>query len=147
MAHVQDMAEKKLSTTIETADGAGSPTRVWVKTLALGAIAALIAMGSGGASVAFGAGLGALAAGFYGVNFLRSHLNRLGNLERIFDSSVAKMATIRLIVVVAGGIGAYALGKPAAVAYLASFAVCFAVIVISEIPRASKQLRARGLIG
>lgn len=126
---------------------AGNPKRMMIKAASLGAFAAIVTLGTSTASAAIGAAVGSLAAGFYSIGYLRSHLASAGNHVRPFDAGIAKQAMFRLVLVGMLGLGAYSNGRPAFIAYLSSFALCFAVLIVSEIPRATKQLRAKGLIG
>lgn len=117
------------------------------KSLSLAVVGAVIAMGLGSRLAALGAFTGTFAAGVYAMGFLRSHLDRAGLQTKAFDGGLAGKAVLRLLAVAVVGVGSYYLGRAAFTAYLISFAISFAILVISEIPRASKQLKARGLIG
>ena len=125
---------------------AGQAMRMLLRAAALGALAAAIAFGTKGAPAAFGAFMGALAAGYYAGGYLRSHIARAVRTE-FFDRSLARQALQRLIVTAALAFGAFLSGRAAFMSYLVTFAVGFAVLVISEMPRASRQLKARGSNG
>lgn len=121
--------------------------RILLKAVCAGAVAGLFALGSFTPAAATGAVVGCLAAGCYVAGYVSSHLHRQ-TAGRVFDSKVAGHAVVRLVLVALLGVGTYAgLGRPGVTAYLLALAVGFPVLVISEAPRATRQLRARGLIG
>lgn len=121
--------------------------RMMLKAAGVGVVAGLVALGSSGNPAAAGAFIGCLAAGVYAVGYVRSHVNRPFT-ERSFDPRIAKFAALRLGIVTLAGIGVQmGFGRPALKGYLLAFLVCFAILVITEAPRATKQLRARGIIG
>ena len=121
--------------------------RMMLKAVGAGVVAALVALGSSGNPAAAGAFIGCLAAGVYAVGYVRSHVFR-PFAERSFDSRIAKFAALRLGIVALAGAGVQmGFGRSALKAYLLAFLVCFAILLITEAPRATKQLRARGIIG
>lgn len=66
----------------------------------------------------------------------------------MFDSTVARHMVSRLMLVALLGVTTFmVLGEPAVKAYLLAFLVGFPVLLISEFPRVTKQLKARGIIG
>lgn len=128
-----------------------SPTKTLARMLAkaasLGMVAGLFALGVSTPAAAAGAVFGCLAAGFYSAGYVRSHLNR-ELVDKVFDSKVARHAFLRLVLVASIGAGSFALlGQPALKTYLLAFLVGFPVLLISEAPRATKMLKARGIIG
>lgn len=121
--------------------------RMMVRALSLGVIAALVGLGTAGDPAAIGAFIGCMAAGVYAVGYVRSHVFRPFT-ERTFDGRAARLAALRLGVVALSGAGVmFWLGRPALKAFLLAFLVGFAILVVTEAPRAVKQLRARGIIG
>lgn len=121
--------------------------RILLKAVCAGAVAGLFALGSSSPAAAAGALVGCLAAGCYVAGYVWSHLHRATG-EQAFDFKVARHAVVRLVLVALLGAGAYAgLGRPGVTAYLLALVVGFPVLVISEAPRATRQLKARGLIG
>lgn len=121
----------------------GSLGRVMAKAVPLGAASALGAYGWSGQRAAFGAAIGALGAGVYAWSYLRSHLARRER-ERAFDPALARQAAIRLAAAVAAGAGVYVLGRPALLGFLAAFGAAFAVIVVTELPRMARHVKALG---
>lgn len=121
--------------------------RMMLKAACIGAVAALVGLGSAGSTAATGAFIGCLAAGVYAVGYVRSHVLRPFT-ERSFDLRIARFALLRFGIVALAGVGVeMGFGRSALKAYLLAFMVCFAILVITEAPRATKQLRARGIIG
>jgi hypothetical protein len=121
--------------------------RVLIKAFTVGAIAAIVALGAGGNAAAIGAFTGCLAAAVYVIGYVRSHVFRKFS-DSTFDPHVTRFAALRLAAIVGAGVGLYlALGKPATRAYLLALAACWLILVVTEAPRALKQLRARGIIG
>lgn len=106
-------------------------------------VAALIGFGWGGIPAAGGAAGGALIAGIYAATYVRSHLRER---ERAFDRATAASTFLRLLLVALGGVVASIVGRSAIIAYLLSFAMTFAVLVVAEIPRITRQLRQRGTL-
>ncbi|MEO7804460.1 MAG: hypothetical protein ABIS18_08955 [Actinomycetota bacterium] len=133
---------------MESTELAGGPTRMLTKASVIGGLAAVIGLGLSGYHAATGAFAGSVVAGLYASGYLRSHIAKAGSRQRIFDAKIARDAVLRLVVAVAVGVGAHLFGGRIMVkAYVGSFAVAFALLVISEIPRAKQDLRARGVIG
>lgn len=122
----------------------GSFARLLGKAAVLAFIGGLIGLGLNGARLGAGAAAGALVAGLYAAGYLNSHLKER---ERAFDSQMATGTFLRLSMVAVGGGLAWIAGRLVLIFYLASFAVAFALLVISEVPRVKRDLRARGLIG
>lgn len=121
--------------------------RVLIKAFTVGAIAVIIALGAGGTEAAVGAFAGCLAAAVYTIGYVRSHVFRKFE-ESTFDPHVTRFAALRLGAVIGTGVALYlTLGKPATRAYLLALAACWLILVVTEAPRALKQLRARGIIG
>lgn len=126
--------------------GRGLVGPLLAKSVSLGVVAALIALGLTNPLGAAGAFAGCLAAGLYAAGYLSSHIGSAGR-DRLFDSRVATSAMLRMAAVAAAGFGAYAVGRQTFIAYLSAFGLAFGVLVISEIPRARQGLKARGVIG
>ncbi|MEX2588324.1 MAG: hypothetical protein WD602_10100 [Actinomycetota bacterium] len=121
--------------------------RVLLKAGSLGLLAGAILLAVSTLGSAAGAVAGCVAAGFYSVGFVRSHVYR-ESAERMFDARVARHMVSRLMLVSLLGVATFLVsGEPAVKAYLLAFLVGFPVLLISEFPRASKQLKARGIIG
>lgn len=121
--------------------------RMMLKAAGIGVVAALVGLGSAGNRAALGAFAGCLAAGVYAVGYVRSHVFRPFS-DRTFDSRVARFAVMRIGVVAVAAVAVQmSFGRPALKGYLLAFLVGFAILVITEAPRATKQLRARGIIG
>ncbi len=119
-----------------------------LKAASFGALAAVIALGIAGPSPALAALAGGLAAGAYAAGYLRSHIFRSTAVPRFFDSKVAGHFVLRAAAVALIGWLAFEVGgKPSLRAYLLTFAVAFPVLLMTEMPRAVRQLRARGLMG
>lgn len=135
--------EIAVSEVMATQPIAGQPLRLLLFAAVLGLVAALIGFGLDGIEASFGAFLGALAAGYYASGYLRSHISRAVRTE-FFDRSLARQALQRLVVTAVLAFGAFMWGRGAFMSYLVTFAVCFAVLVIFEMPRASRQLKGAG---
>lgn len=131
----------------ETKAEVGRFDRMMLRGAFAGLLCALGGLGYAGSLGAAGAFAGALAAGLYGYGFIKTHMARAGRHERAFDPAIATHALLRMLVVAAGGAGAFALGVPVLKSYLVAFAISFAAVVGIEIPKASRALRARGVIG
>jgi hypothetical protein len=126
---------------------AATARRVLIKAFTVGAIAAIVGLGAGGTEAAIGAFAGCLAAAIYTIGYVRSHVFRKFE-ESTFDPHVTRFAALRLGAVIGTGVALFMiLGKPATQAYLLALAACWLVLVVTEAPRALKQLRARGIIG
>lgn len=137
------MDEKDAVGTAE-AEGAGSLRRLLPRAALLAFISTLVALGASGFPAAAGAAGGALLCGFYASTFIRSHLS---NRTRTINRSVAGAAMIRLAAVGVGGGGAWLAGRGVLIAYLATFALGLPVLIATEAPRVTRELRARGLVG
>lgn len=121
--------------------------RVFLKAFTIGVLAAIVGLGAGGSSAAIGAFAGCLAAAVYVIGYVRSHVFRKF-ADSTFDPQVTRNAALRLAAIVGAGVALYlTLGKPATRAYLLALAACWLILVVTEAPRALKQLRARGIIG
>lgn len=121
--------------------------RVLLKAGSLGLLAGVLLLVVSNFGSAAGAMAGCLAAGLYSAGYVRSHIYR-ESAERMFDSRVARHMFTRLMLVSLLGVATFmVLGEPAVKAYLVAFLVGFPVLLISEFPRATKQLKARGIIG
>ena len=129
------------------AEQVGSFSKMMLRGAFVGIFCALAGLGYAAFEGAVGAFGGALAAGLYGYGFIKTHMARAGQHARAFDPAIAKHAFLRMVIVTLGGVGAFALGTPALKSYLVAFAVAFAAVVGVEIPKASRALRARGVIG
>ncbi len=130
------------------ADTAGSLIRrMVIKAASLGSVAALAALGMSGHLAAFGALGGCLMAGAYAAGYVRSHVFRDISNARLFDSRLLTQSMMRLVAVAVVAWGAYALSKEALAGYLVAFALGFPLLLVTEIPRAARQLKARGLLG
>ncbi len=145
------MDETKVESAVPTPDVGGRAGRgllgsLLAKSLSLGVVAALVALGLTTPLGATGAFVGCLAAGLYAAGYLSSHIGSVGR-ERFFDSRIARSAMLRMAAVAAAGFGAYAAGRHAFIAYLSAFGLAFGILVISEIPRTRQALRAREVIG
>lgn len=136
--------EQEVSTAPESVGRFG---RMMLRGAFAGIFCALGGLGYAGYLGALGAFAGALAAGLYGFGFIKTHMARAGAHERAFDPAIAKQAVLRMLVIALGGYGAFLLGVPVLKSYLVAFAIAFAVVVGVEIPKASRALRARGVIG
>lgn len=121
--------------------------RVSLKAGSLGLLAGAVLLRVSGVGPAAGVVAGCLAAGVYSGGFVRSHVYR-ESAARMFDSRVARHMVSRLMLVALLGVTMFmVLGEPAVKAYLLAFLVGFPVLLISEFPRVTKQLKARGIIG
>jgi hypothetical protein len=121
--------------------------RVLAKAVTVGALSAIVALGSGGTGPAVGALVGCLAAAVYVVGYVRSHVFRKFS-DSTFEPEVTRYAAMRIGVIVAAGVAVYVvLGDAGATAYLLALGACWLILVATEAPRALKQLRARGIIG
>ena len=121
--------------------------RVLVKAFTLGAGCALIGLGAGGNTVALGAFAGCLAAALYVIGYVRSHVFRQF-AGSTFEAHITWLAAVRIGAIAAVGVALYAaLGESATRAYLLALAACWLILVVTEAPRALRQLRARGIIG
>lgn len=118
-----------------------------MRALALGVAGYLVGLRVSGSEAAFGAAAGSVAAGVYGWSYLASHLDRLRSAaQRGFDATLAGRAMLRLVLLTVAGAAMFLTGRAAFVGYLGGFAVTFAVLMGSEIPRVARELRARGSI-
>lgn len=122
----------------------GAFGRLALKAGVLACLSAIIGLRAGDGEIALGAAGGALLAGFYAGAYLKTHLR---DRERAFDRTTAASTMVRLVLVAIGGLVAWLAGKQVLIAYLTSFAVGFAILLASELPRVARDLRARGLIG
>lgn len=121
--------------------------RVLIKAFTVGAIAAIVGLGADGNQAAIGAFAGCLAAAVYVIGYVRSHVFRKF-ADSTFDPHVTRYAALRLGAIVGTGIALFlTLGESATRAYLLALAACWLILVVTEAPRALKQLRARGIIG
>jgi len=120
--------------------------RLGKKALAVVVVGSLVAFLASGPTAAVGAAAGVLAACFYAWGYIGSHVSRIGR-ERAFDPVLARTAVFRMLAVGLAGAAMYLVGRTALMAFLLSFAVAFIVLVSSEIPRVTRHLRARGVIG
>ena len=121
--------------------------RVLIKAFTVGVVAGIVGLGAGGNASAIGAFAGCLAAAVYVIGYVRSHVFRKFE-ESTFDPQVTRFAALRLGAIIGTGVALYlTLGKPATQAYLLALAACWLILVVTEAPRALKQLRARGIIG
>ncbi|HEX2053262.1 MAG TPA: hypothetical protein VHJ78_05980 [Actinomycetota bacterium] len=121
--------------------------RILLKAFTVGALSAIIGLGSGGNAVAIGAFAGCLAAAVYVIGYVRSHVFRK-SAESTFEPHVTRLAAVRIGAIVAAGVALYViLGENATRAYLLALAASWLILVATEAPRAVKQLRARGIIG
>lgn len=127
----------------EEREVAGAPQRLAARAGVLALVAGMVGFGAGGYPAAAGAAGGVLTAGIYAATFLRSHLRQR---DRAFDRATAASTFVRLLLVAVGGVAASMAGRSAVIAYLLSFAVAFALLVIAEIPRMTRQLRQRGML-
>lgn len=135
------------TSTVDSESPSGLLRRVLVKAAGLGIAAAAALMLLAGSGPAAGVLAGCMAAGLYSFGYVRSHVYRQ-SAERVFDSRIARHMVVRLVVVSMVGAATFLLlGEPAVKAYLLAFLVGFPVLLISEFPRASRQLKARGIIG
>lgn len=126
---------------------AGKLGRVLVKAVSVGAVGALIALGASGPNAAVGAFAGSVIAGLYGAGYLRSHTGRR-DIRHTYDRRVARSALLRLGLIVAGGGAVMAgAGRPGLQGYVLGFAAGFPFLVMTEAPRAFRQLKARGFLG
>lgn len=126
---------------------AATARRVLIKAFAVGAIAAIVGLGAGGNEAAIGAFAGCLAAAIYTIGYVRSHVFRKFE-QATFDPHVTRFAALRLGAVIGTGVALFMiLGELATQAYLLALAACWLILVVTEAPRALKQLRARGIIG
>lgn len=126
---------------------AGQPGRVLIKAAGLGALGALVGLGTSGLSAAIGAFAGLLVAGLYGAGYIRSHTGRQ-DIRQTYDRRVARSAALRFaLIVTAGGAVAVGLGRSGLQGYVLGFAAGFPVILLTEAPRALRLLKARGFLG
>jgi len=124
----------------------GSLRRILPKGAIFGVTAAALAAGSGGTRAAIGALGGGLAAAIYAAGYLRQHLARAAVRTQMADKQLAKGALMRLIIAAAGGAAANAAGRPVLLSYVVSFGIGFALLVLSEFPRAKRSLQASGVL-
>lgn len=130
------------------ADTVGSLVRRMIfKAASLGSVAALAALGMSGNRAAMGALAGSLMAGAYAAGYIKSHLFRDVSNPRFFDSRIFIHSFLRIVAVALVGWGAYTLGKVALGGYLIAFALGFPLLLLTELPLAARQLKARGLLG
>jgi hypothetical protein len=124
----------------DSAAPVGSLKRLLLRAFMVSLFGAIVGYGAYGAGGAAGAFAGCLAAGFYASGYLRSHV--LTKRAKVMDAGIAKSAIFRLVLVFAIGGAMYVAGRQPAIAYIVGFAVTFAVVVASEIPRTMKALRS-----
>lgn len=127
----------------ELATGGAS---LFLKALALAVVSALAGLLLKGPETAFGVFLGAAGGAAYVWGYLRSHLARAGR-ERMMDASLLGSATLRFVLLAVFAVGVYLISREAFMGFLVGFALSFGVLLISEVPRVTRQLRARGMIG
>lgn len=117
-----------------------------LKALALGVVSALVALFLNGPEAAFGVFLGVAGGAVYVWGYLRSHMARAGR-EQMMDTSLLASATLRFVLLAVFGVGVYLISRDAFIGFLVGFALSFGVLLISEVPRVTRHLRARGMIG
>jgi hypothetical protein len=113
---------------------------------ALGVVAFLLGIGASGLPVAMGALGGCIVAGAYCWWYIASHLGR-AERERFWDGVLAGQTGFRILALAVVSAAIFLAGRRPFIAYLLAFAVAFIVLLISEAPRVTKELRARGMIG
>lgn len=126
--------------------GIGSLVRLSLKAAILAIMALLIGLGTRGALVGMGAAIGCLAAAVYCWGYLRSHVDRAAR-DKMLDAALMSQAGVRLVVLALVSVGMWFLGRQVLMAYLIGFAIAFALLLATEIPRVTRDLRTRGLIG
>jgi hypothetical protein len=127
-----------------------SLSRLSIRGAALALVAGLLAFEWRGAKAAAGAAAGGLAAAFYAMSFLRSHLSRAQrdsglepklSIEKAFDKKLLLHAGVRMAAVAVLAAAALLLGRSSLVGFLSTFALGLAVLLTLELPRAMRQLR------
>lgn len=108
--------------------------------LALTMAAAAAGWVIGGRLAALGGACGALAAVGYCRSYLRSHA---AGSARAARPAPAGEAAARLVITVGFGVGMFLVGRPAVLAYLMAFGAVFVALVVPEIARVTRQIRAR----
>jgi hypothetical protein len=120
--------------------------RLTAKAAGLGVVAFLLGIGASGLPVALGALGGCVVAGAYCWVYIASHLSR-AQRERFWDGVLAGQTGFRILALAVVSAAVFLAGRAPFLAYLLAFAIAFLVLLISEAPRVTKELRARGMIG
>ena len=120
--------------------------RLTAKAAALGAVSFLIGFGASGLPIGLAALGGCLVAGAYCWGYITSHLSR-AERERFWDGVLAGQTGFRILALAVISAAVFLAGRRPFIAYLLAFAVAFMVLLISEAPRVTRELRARGMIG
>jgi hypothetical protein len=102
--------------------------------------AAFVGLIVAGPKVAAGAAVGCLAATLYAITYVRSHF---AARERPLDGRIVSGFGVRLLVVAALALAAWWAGRSVLIAYLAGFALTFPLLLMSQLPRALRDLRSR----
>ncbi len=141
-------AEPEAQVAVEVSEPASvTARRVLIKAFTVGAAAAVIGLGAEGNAVAIGAFSGCLAAAVYVIGYIRSHVFRKFAYST-FEPQATRFAAMRIGAIIAAGVALYViLGEGATRAFLLALGACWLILVATEVPRALKQLRARGIIG
>lgn len=137
---------------METKPEVGTPSglkRLVGKAAALGVLAGAITLWLYDGPAAVGVLVGSLVASVYGWGYLRNHLARMEarTADSMFDKALFARAMGRLGSLAVFSTAIYVFWPPGFVGYLIGFGVAFAILVASEVPRLTRELRARGVIG
>ena len=124
----------------------GDLLRLAAKASALGVLGFVLGLLASGWSVGLGALGGSLVAGAYCWGYIASHLNRAGR-ETFWDGVLAGQTGFRILALAVVSAAVFLAGRATFLAYLLAFALAFLVLLISEAPRVTKELRTRGMIG
>lgn len=120
--------------------------RLALKAAMLGAIGFLVGYGSEGARAGITALAGCLIAGIYSWGYIASHLAR-ADRHQFVDRGLLGQTALRITALGLVSAAVFLLGRTAFIPYLIAFAAAFAVLLVSEAPRVTKELRSRGMIG
>lgn len=125
-----------------------SLSRLALKAGALAVPGALAALALKGGPAASGTFLGVVVAALYSWGYLRGHLKRAQAPRKgMVDPPLVLGAMGRFVLLAIVTALVYVVDRDAFLGYLIGFAVGFGVLVASEVPRVSRELRARGMLG
>lgn len=131
---------------MEGSDVKGLLPRLGVKAAILGVVAFLVGLGAVDLLVGWGALAGCLVAGIYAWGYIASHLAR-ADRQQFVDRGILGQTALRIAALGVVSAAVFLLGRTSFISYLIAFAVAFAVLLVSEAPRLTREIRSRGMIG
>lgn len=120
--------------------------RLGIKAAILGVLAFLAGLGAVSASAGGGALAGCLVAGIYAWGYIASHLAR-ADRQQFLEKGMLGQTFLRIAALGVVSAAVFLAGRTTFLAYLIAFAIAFAVLLVSEAPRLTRELRSRGMLG